>query len=47
MTVAALLAGGDAVRIMHGAEPDGARPMGLARVLADEDLLLLRYVRRR
>jgi riboflavin-specific deaminase-like protein len=45
LTVAPLLAGGDASRIMHG--PALARPEGLRldRVLEQDGMLLLRYVR--
>jgi 5-amino-6-(5-phosphoribosylamino)uracil reductase len=45
VTVSALLAGGDAARIMHGGPVDAARPMRLARVLVEGDMLLLRYLR--
>jgi len=45
VTISPLLAGGDAARIMHGVAPGVARPMRLARVLAEGDMLLLRYVR--
>ncbi|MGZ4704805.1 MAG: dihydrofolate reductase family protein [Acidimicrobiales bacterium] len=45
LTISPLLAGGDAGRIMQGAPVAGARPMRLARVLAEGDMLMLRYLR--
>jgi len=45
VTLSPLLAGGDAARIMHGGPADAVRPMRLARVLVEGDMLLLRYVR--
>ncbi len=45
VTMSPLLAGGDAGRIMHGGPVGAARPMRLARVLVDGDMLLLRYMR--
>jgi len=45
VTVSAQLVGGDAGRIMHGGPVGGTRPMHLARVLADGDMVMLRYVR--
>ncbi len=45
LTVSPLLAGGDAGRIAAG-PPGPARPMALRHVLAEDDMLFLRYVRR-
>ena len=45
VTVSPLLAGGDAGRIMHGDPVHAVRPMRLARVLVEGDMLLLRYLR--
>ncbi len=45
LTVSPLLAGGDAGRIATG-PPGPARPMALRHVLAEDDMLFLRYARR-
>jgi riboflavin biosynthesis pyrimidine reductase len=45
LTVSPLLAGGDAGRMTAG-PPGPARPMALRHILADEDMLFLRYARR-
>jgi riboflavin biosynthesis pyrimidine reductase len=45
MTVAPLLAGGDAGRIAHGPPPGRPESLQLDRVLEQDGLLLLRYVR--
>jgi riboflavin biosynthesis pyrimidine reductase len=45
LTVAPLLGGGDASRIMHGPMLAGPEALRLDRVLEDEGMLLLRYVR--
>ena len=45
LSVSALLAGGDSARIIHGAAPTSPEPMRLDRVLEDDGMLLLRYVR--
>lgn len=45
VTVSPLLAGGDAGRIMVGGPVEASRPMRLARVLVEGDMLLLRYLR--
>jgi riboflavin biosynthesis pyrimidine reductase len=45
VTIAPLLAGGDAGRIMHGTVLDRPQPMRLDRVLEEDAMLFLRYVR--
>jgi riboflavin biosynthesis pyrimidine reductase len=45
VTVSPLLIGGESGRIMHGLAVAGPRPMRLARVLAEGDMLMMRYVR--
>jgi riboflavin biosynthesis pyrimidine reductase len=45
LTISPLLAGGDMARIIHGVHPEATRPMRLTRVLIEDDMLLLRYVR--
>ncbi len=45
LSVSPLLAGGDSNRIIHGAIPPDAEAMRLDRVLEDDGMLLLRYVR--
>ncbi len=47
LTIAPLLVGGDARRSTSGPMPPDPRPMHLARLLQDEDVLLTRWVRDR
>lgn len=47
LTVAPLLAGGEAGRAAHGPPPDALRRLDLVRVLEHDGELMLRYVRRR
>jgi riboflavin-specific deaminase-like protein len=44
ITLAPVLAGGEAPRIAHGARPDTARSMRLAHLLEADGFLLLRYL---
>jgi riboflavin-specific deaminase-like protein len=44
LTIAPLLAGGDASRVAHGAPPAEMAQMSLAHVIEDDGHLLLRYV---
>jgi riboflavin biosynthesis pyrimidine reductase len=44
LTVAPVLAGGEAPRIAHGVRPDTARAMRLAHLLEADGFLLLRYL---
>lgn len=46
LSMAPLLAGGDAGRIGDGALPAAPRELRLASVLADDDMLFLRYLRK-
>lgn len=43
LTLSPLLVGGDAMRILAGAAPNGPRDLRLRHVLVDDDFLFLRY----